>query len=127
MRNIKWTMAVHRALKRAYDDPEVYEAIQELGGSKFETVLHLISGLENEDAAFLRIKHYYLNEAARRDANQKDLGLRNFSEDERQLLDVHPEGKALLTRMRDGDETAVDQASDLVKEIKRERASLGLP
>ena len=126
MKNVKWTIAVHRALKRAYDDPEVYEAIQELGSGQFETAIHLISGLEDEDAAFLRIKHYYVNETSRRHADQKDLGLKHFTEDELHLLGVHPQGKALLTRMRDGDEAAVAQAKSLVKEIKRHREGLGL-
>ena len=126
MENVKWTMAVHRAIRRAYDDPKVYEVIQELGGGQFETMLHLISGLEHEDVAFRRIKHYYLNEMSRRHADEQDLGLRHFTEDELALLGFAPKGKALLTKMRDGDEAAVAQAKSLVKEIKREREDVGL-
>ncbi len=126
MKNVKWTIAVHRALKRAYDDPEVYEAIQELGSGQFETAIHLISGLEDEDAAFLRIKHYYLNETSRRHADQTDLGLRHFTEDELYYLGLNTDGKALLIRMRDGDEAGVAPAKVLVKKIKRKREDLNI-
>ena len=127
MKNVTLTQAAHLALTRAYEDPEVSKAMQELGGNQFETVLHLISGSENEDAAFRRIKRYYLSEMSRRHAHQKDLGFRNFTEDELELLSKGPPGRALLTRMRAGDKAAVEQAKLFVKEIKGEREGLGLP
>ena len=123
---MKWTEANLLAFKRASEDPEISEAMEELGVNPFDTVFHLINGLENEDAAFRRIKHYYLNERSRRDANQKDLGLRHFTEDELYYLGLNTDGKALLIRMRDGDQEAVQQSKLLLKEIKLERERLGL-
>lgn len=49
-----------------------------------------------------------LDETARQEADKKDLGLRRFTGDELALLrGFAPNSKALLTRMRDGDEAAV--------------------
>jgi len=111
-------------------DPEIFEAFQELRDGQFETALNLARESGSEDEAFRSIKRYVLNqapnEAARRDADQEDLGLRHFSEDELALLRFAPQGKALLTQMRDGDEAAVAQAKSLLKEIKRVREGLGL-
>ena len=127
MKNMGYTGAALLGLKRALDDPEVSEAVKEIEGDlPLDTAFNLINGLENEDAAFRRIKHYYLNETSRRHAEQKDLGFRHFTEDERQLLGMGPEGKARLALMRDGDQEAVQQAKLLLKEIKLERERLGL-
>ena len=126
----EWTKATHRGLGNAFLDPEIFEAFQELRGGQFETALNLARESGSEDEAFRSIKRYVLtqapNEAARRDADQKDLGLRHFAEDELALLRFAPQGEGLLTQMRDGDEAAVAQAKSLLKEIKRVREGLGL-
>ena len=114
-------------LMRALQDPEISEAVKEIeGDSPLETAINLIQGLESEDAAFRRIKAYYLTEMARRRADQQDLGIKHFTEDQLALLGGVPLGQALLTRMRDGDEAAVPQARVHVKEMEREREDLGL-
>ena len=127
MKNVKLTQAsldaFLRALKRALQDPEVSEAMTEIGP---ETVFDLAHGVDNEESAVRLIKNYFLNEMSRRRADQKDLGFRHFTEDELALLRFAPQGKALLTRMRDADEAAVAQAKSLLKEIKRVREGLGL-
>ena len=82
--------------------------------------------MEDEDAAFLRIKHYYVNETARRRAHQNDLGFKHFTEDELYYLGLNTDGKVLLIRMRDGDEAAVAPAKALVKKIKRKREDLDI-
>ena len=63
---------------------------------------------------------------SRRRADQQDLGLKLFTEDELALLGKVPLGVALLKRMRDGDEAAVAQARVHVKAMKREREDLHL-
>ena len=126
----EWTKDTHRALGTAFLDPEFREAFQKLKDGQFETALNLARESGSEDEAFRSIKHYVLhqapNETARRQADQEDLGLRNLTEDELALLRFAPQGKALITQMRDGDEEAVAQAKSLLKEIKRVREDLGL-
>ncbi len=127
MKNVKLTQAsldaFLRALERALQDPEVSEAMTEIGP---ETVFDLAHGVDNEESAVRLIKNHFLKEMSRRRADQKDLGLRHFTEDELALLRFAPQGKPLLIQMRDGDEAAVALAKSLLKEIKRVGEGLGL-
>ena len=126
MRELKWTKAGARAIGRLMIDPELRDAFFELTDGQQVTVYQRTAGSKDEEADFLWIKRFYLTERSSRQMARKDLGLRHFTKGERQLLEVHPDGKALLTRMRDGDEEAVGQAKSLAKEIKRGREDVGL-
>ena len=123
--NIKWTTAILSALKMALEDPEVTEAIKEIGTGQLKAALHLVSGQEDEHVAFGRIRMHCLAVRDRRRAYQCDLGPTHFTHDDRRILGLNPRGRELRERMRIGDSEAVALATELLAEIREERRHLG--
>ena len=124
--DMKWTTAVLSALKMALEDPEVSEAIKEIGTGQLKVALHLVSGQEDRYVAFGRIRMHCLATLARRRADQCDLGPTHFTDEDRRILSLNPRGRELRERMRIGDSEAVAPATALLAEIREERRPLGV-
>ena len=125
--DMKWTAAILRALKRVIEDRQFQEAFKELPQvGLFETALFRVSGEEDEDVAFLKIRNHYLKALGRHRADQRDLGPAHFTEDQMRILGLHPRGRQLLMRMQDGVTEAVSPAAALLDEIRVQRQRLGL-
>jgi len=106
-------------------DPEVREAIEELDIE--DMLVELFGNASDEHVAARRIREFVLCEAAKQRATRRDLALQHFSQVDRDLLKLHPNGREFLRRMAEGDAWAVEPAGALVVAIRRERAALGLP
>ena len=115
-----------RALYRVADDPEV-KAVWGKGAGNIQTVMHLF-GYDTQDPVRLseKIKRFMLREAEATEAAEQDVSRQHFSIEDCALLGQHEQGKPLLNRMADGDETAVPEATALLQEIRRVRKELGL-
>ena len=111
-------------LARASQEAEVSEALEELADTKI--IVRRFGDVRDEDLAYRGIAEFALREAGKLRALRSDLSLRRFNQRERDLLERHPNGRDLLARLADGDESAVAPFTDLLAEIKRARAELGL-
>jgi hypothetical protein len=117
------TLEFMMGLARASEDPEVNEALAEIGD--VSRIVRLFGAVDSEDRAHRAIAEFALREARRLRARRSDLSLAHFNERECELLGNHPTGRALLRSMADGDRTAIAPAARLLAEIKETRAQLG--
>ena len=119
--------AFHRALFRVVTNPELEGMASDLEG-KFGTMLRKFKGTSNdEDVLYHKMRYFIISEVSKAKKAEADLSLREFSQDERDLLTDHPDGNDLLARLRDGDASAVDPARELLVDIRAARRELGLP
>ncbi len=118
------TLQFALALEALSGDPEVQEALDDFDAP--ERLAELFGTASDEQVAYRAMRDFLLRELEKRQAMRKNLALHRFSQEERNLLELHPQGREFLQRMAEGDEGAVEPAADLLAVIRKERASLGL-